>query len=1072
MENFNSVPTVNYRGNYPGQQNYSGVVFDEEYDSSDSEISFSTPDSVVLTRGKIQGVTKTVNEKDREKAKRYYIQSTLEVNIDNQHIVENIDIYREKIFPFQLTPNISLVGLEQQSYKGTKIFEIWKRLSNSEPSIIGIVRGKGTVYTIPETVDLILYICFSFGFIITVMLFDSSGNVKHTIYNMLSNQIFDFQSSLASDCLGLPDKNGVTGYSSLYSKRFKDYITAANKNYFDSIKNDVIFPCGKGTINDVATLADYLRWLALILFPSFVNFRGSINSPLTSQVRILTQFNNGTESELTLDKNGAKLIGNKMYIYPYDTETALHFFDEVIEMNYFNKSEVATVSTSFFAYNPFIGIKTSVKIDIESSFITGYYNSNLEVKSVLLKTNSYSYIFLFLALASGFMGLLRLFTHKDVIKSPLKTIKSSINRVFALLSSILLIIAVVTYLTIFIPINWFWSTDTSLEYSKLSVINDTSKLDSNFSEQNIHFQYLVLCNFIFRISGSTSLIFTLWEFFWFLSVKISRKHATSITVVVKKVTFPILSVAAMLIVFLVAYGLIGIILLGEFTSMYSSLSSTIFYMLLVITGRSEEIWYILPESELNTGIFFVPLVCLFGIIFPSYIYAFFCHVYNSTIDTVEWCWENCSRDDKIKFTSSPWYIEENLLYERESKESGQVNTEINGANNVGKDYGENNLIKEGNDQMNDLLFVRDRYSEFMTQSTFFERLYEKIFSRNKLSVKQKKEIEINKFDSYEQTRRIARSNLKNNQSIKSFDKLSANDSGIRCNTNNLSAGGRPCDTLVTRSIHEYYQSIFNSGKTIFSNPGTISTPIKSMATTSQQLMYRMVGTMENSVDMTQSLISKSRDSEYSDSIGLNDQNGLPLLVGNVMASSPCPNMENLLTFTEKVNRIGESVWFGILLAFIFILIIVSNILEYRGKMISGQINSISWNQFHTDININIMKPIYSTGEVDSFNISSPTKFISIPVKLNFDNSETPNEIAYWISMSTSKLIFNSTPEFQYKIIFPEIKAGTKEPNIIFNQNILSGDQTNIGISLRAVSVSNNRSAEQFENSQLHIQTKM
>ncbi|KAH8582140.1 membrane with 12+xtransmembrane domain [Cryptosporidium sp. chipmunk genotype I] len=1069
MENFNSIPAVNYRGNYPGQS-FRETNFDEEYDSSESEFSFPVTGSTNSANIKTPGKNKTFNGREKEKAKRYYIQSTLEVNIDNQYPVDNIEMYRQKIFPFQLSPNISLIAPEEKNGNKSRIYKIWKALSNSEPSIIGIVRGKGFVYTLPETIDLLLYIVFSFLFMMAILFFNSSGNVKHSIHNMLSHQTFNFQSSLASECLGMPDENGVSSYDQIYSKKFMQYITTPDKDiFFNSLNNNVVFPCGRGTIKDVATIADYLRWIAIVLFPSFINIRGTMNSALTSQIKISTQFNNGTESELEYVHDKGVLKGNNMYIYPYDTESALEFLDYIVELNYFNRSEVSSINTRFFAYNPFVGIKTSVLISLEDSKITGYYNSNLDVKSLLIHTNSYSYLFMVLGMISGFFGFFRFFTHKDVILSPIMTIKSSMNRMFALLSSILVITSVVTYMCIFIPINWLWTEDSSLQYSNMLSLHD-DQLDENFTEQSTHFEYLATCDTIFRISGSTSLIFALWEFFWFLSVKISRKHATSITVVVKKVTFPILFGAMMIVFFFSSYGLVGLILLGEYTSMYSTVKSILFHMLLLIAGKADEIWILVNETGIYTGIFFVPIICIFGIILPSYVYALFCHIYNSTIDTVEWCWDNCSREIETKIQSSPWYIEESSIYEKNTQENGLSSQKINELKMINSNESQEvNINRYRSSQMNDLLFVRDRYSNFMAQSTTFEKLFDIFFSRKKyLTFKQKKELEMSKFDSYEQTRKIA--SLHGN-SVNNLDKSSSSSANnneanerssiIKQQSQSEVLQGSEYYTLVTKSIHEYYWSIFNSGKTIFSNPGTVSNYGNNISSTSQQLMYRMVGTMESSVDMTQFLISKNRDSDYSDSIGLNDQNGLPLLVGNVMAASPCPNMENLLTFTEKINRIGESIWFGVLLFFILIALIVSSIFEFRKQIYGDLINTVSWNQFYTDININMMKPIYAKVELDSIELGTPTKFIQSPVTLNLLTSETPNEIAYWISMASSRLIFNSSSEYQYKVLFPNIKNDITEPKILFNQNLLYGEQGQAGITLRAITVTEDRSVDQY-----------
>ncbi|OII74449.1 uncharacterized protein cubi_00002 [Cryptosporidium ubiquitum] len=1068
MENFNSIPVVNYRGNYPGQQSFTKTNFDE-YDSSDSESLFSTIGPTNSVNVKTSAKNKTYNERDREKAKRYYIQSTLEVNIDNQYPVDNIEIYRQKIFPFQLSPNISLVSPEEKKSKGSRISKVWQALSNSEPSIIGIVRGKGYVYTLPESIDLLLFITFSLLFMMSILFFNSSGNVKHSIYNMLSHQTFSFQSSLESECLGLPDKNGLSSYYQVYSKNFTQYIMVPNKDiFFSSLNENVVFPCGRGTIKDVATIADYLRWIALVLFPSLIDFKGTMNSALTSIVKITTQFNNGTESELEYVHNKGVLKGNNMYIYPYDTESALEFLDNIVEMNYFNQSEVSSINTRFFVYNPFIGIKTSVIISLGNSYITGYYDSNLDVRSLLIKTNSYSYIFMALALISGFFGFFRLFTHKDVILSPLMTMKSSMNRMFALLSSLLIITSVITYMCIFIPINWLWTEDISLKYSKISSIHDDG-LDSNFMQQSTHFEYLAACDILFRTSASTSLIFSLWEFFWFLSIKISRKHATSITVVVKKVTFPIIIGAMLFLFFIYSYALVGLILLGEYTSVYSTVSSTLFHMLLLIIGKTDEIWMLLNETKIFAGFFFIPIICIFGFILPSYIYALFCHIYNSTIDTVEWCWDNCTKDLKINIQSSPWYIEENSIYEGDSQENHDLSRIKADDLKNGNDSQEVNIISYGNNQINDLFFVRDRYSNFMAQSTVFERLYEIFFSRKKyLTFKQKKEIEMSKFDSYEQTRKISSLNTVGANNLDKSLSNSVNNNGantrnelIKHQSQSEILNGNEYGTLVTRSIHEYYWSIFNYGKAIFSNPGTISNYENNISSTSQQLMYRMVGTMEASVDMTQFLISKSRDSDYSNSIGLNDQNGLPLLVGNVMADSPCPNMENLLTFTEKVNKIGESIWFGVLLIFILIIIIILSIFEFRKGILGDEINSVSWNQFQTDVNINMMKPVFATGEFDFIRSKTPTKFILNPVRLNLSTSVTPNEISYWISMSSLRVIFNSTSEYQYKVIFPNLKSGIPDPKIIFDQNLLYNGGAQIGVVLRVVTITENRTADRY-----------
>lgn len=1069
MENFNSIPAVNYRGNYPGEQRFGTTNFDE-YDSSESETSFSIIGTTNSATIKTSGKKKTINERDREKAKRYFIQSTLEVNIDNQYPVDNIEIYRQKIFPFKLSPNISFSGQEEKKCKRSRISKIWNNLSNSEPSIVGIIRGKGFAYTLPETIDLLLYIIFCFGFIIAILFFNPSGNIRHSIYDMLSRQTFSFQSSLESECLGLPDKNGVSSYDQIYSKHFKQYVTVPNKNtFFDSLDENVVFPCGRGTIKDVATIADYLRWIALVLFPSLINFKGTMNSALTSHIKISTQFNNGTESELEYVHNKGILKGNNIYIYPYDTESALELLDYIVELNYFNKSEVSSINTRFFTYNPFVGIKTSVTITLGYSRITGYYDSNLDVRSLLIKTNSYSYISIVLAIIAGFFGFFRFFTHKDAILSPLMTLKSSINRIFALLSSILIIISVIAYICIFIPINWLWTEDVSLKYSKLLSLYD-SGLDLNFAKQSDHFEYIATCGILFRTSGSTSLIFALWEFFWFLSIKISRKHATSITVFVKKVTFPILIGGALILLFICSYALTGLILLGEYTSMYSTANSTLFHMLLLIIGKTDEIWILLNESEIYTGIFFIPIICIFGIILPSYIYALFCHVYNSTIDTVEWCWDNCTKKHEVNIQYSPWYIEENSIYPRDSqKEHGLSSTKVNDLKSGNSSESQEvNIIRYGNDQINDLFFVRDRYSNFMAQSTTFEKLYEIFFSKKKfLTFKQKKEIEMNKFDLYEQTRKIESLNTENDRRLnKSSSRSTNNVKNGKSDIINLQSQseilhGNEHDTLVTRSIHEYYWSIFNSGKAIFSNPGTVSNYENNISSTSQQLMYRMVGTMESSVDMTQFLISKNRNSDYSNSIGLNDQNGLPLLVGNVMADSPCPKMENLLTFTEKVNRIGESVWFGVLLIFILIILVISSIFEFRKGIYNDETNSTSWNLFQSDININMMKPIIATGELDADKSVTPTKFILTPVTLNLLSSETPNEISYWISMASSRLIFNSSSEYQYKVLFPKLKTGTSDPRIIFNQNLLYYGQEKIGVTLKAVTLTENKTVGQY-----------
>lgn len=1067
MNSFHSIPTINYRGNYPGKQSYGETHFDEEYDSSDSEASFYVTKSDHIDNTKTSVKNKTYSERDKEKAKRYYIQSTLEVNIDNQYPVDNIEIYREKIFPFQLTPNISLVSPEESNDKRSRISKLWKALSNSEPSIIGILRGKGFVYTLPETIDLLLYILFCFGFVMGVLFFNSSGNVKHTIYNMLSYQTFSYQSSLGSECLGLPNKDGVSSYDLLYSKRFKQYISIPDKGiFFNTINDNVVFPCGRGTINDVSTIADYLRWITLVLLPSFINFKGTLNSALTTQVKISTKFNNGTVSEFEYYSDNGFLKGNEIYIYPYDTESALGFFDRIVEMGYFNKSEVASIKTHFFAYNPFVGVKTSVNVNLEGSIITGYYYSDLDVMSLLVKTNSYSYIFMVIALISGFFGFFRLFTHKDVILSPLMTMKSSINRMFALLSSILLITSVFTYMLMFVPIKWLWTEDVSLKYAELSSLRDDG-LDANFTQQSTHFEYLAICDTIFRITSSTSLIFTLWEFFWFLSVKISRKHATSITVVVKKVTFPVLFGIFMVFIFFSAYGLVGLILLGEYTSIYSSIKSIIFHMLLLVSGKTDQIWSLLDESRVYTGMFFVPIICIFGIILPSYIYALFCHIYNSTIDTVEWCWDNCSRDVETKVRFSPWYIDESSLYDRDSPEDRtSMRPSENGLKDINNSE-EINAIKQRNSQINDLFLVRDRYSNFMAQSTVFEKLYETLFSRKRhLTTKQRKEIELSKFDSCEQTRKMAslHSNLANNVDKSSSyinDSETRDENGAVRQTKSEITHGNEYDTLVTRSIHEYYWSIFNSGKRIFSNPGTFSNFTSNISSTSQQLMYRMVGAMESSVDMNQFTTSKNRDSDYSNSIGLNDQNGLPLLVGNVMASSPCPDMENLLTFTEKVNRMGESIWFGILLILMLAVLIASSTFEFRNGVYGENVNSLSWKQFYTDININMMKPISWTGGSQELSSENPTKFILNPVTLNLITSETPNEISYWISMASFRLIFDSSSEYQHRIVFPYIKDEIPQPRIILNQNLLYGEGDNIGVVLRAVTITENISAEKY-----------
>ncbi|KAJ1608762.1 putative membrane protein [Cryptosporidium canis] len=1004
MNNLNSIPSVNYRGNYPGQQSYVETHFDEEYDSSESEISFLATRLDSLDKAKTSTKTKTYNERNREKAKRYYIQSTLEVNIDHQYPVDNIEIYREKIFPFQLTPNISLVGPEESDFKRSRLSTIWKSLSNSEPSIIGIVRGKGFVYTIPETIDLLLYILVCFGFVVGVLFFNSSGNVKHVIHNMLSYQTFSYQSSLGSECLGLPDKNGTSSYDLLYSKHFKQYISTPDKGFFYStMNNNVVFPCGRGTISNVATIADYLRWIALVLFPSFVDFRGTLNSALTSQIRVTTQFNNGTESELEYVHEKGVLKGNNIYMYPYDVESMLDFLDIIVKMGYFNKTEVSGIDTRFFVYNPYVGVKTSVTVSLQSSLITGYYNSDLDVRSLLVKTNSYSFVFMAIALLSGFFGFFRLSTHKDAIKSPLITMKSSMNRMFALLSSILLIISVVGYMLMFVPTKWLWMDDVSLKYADLLQLHQDG-LDANFLEQSNHFEYLAVCDTLFRIAGSASLIFTLWEFFWFISVKISRK--------------------------------------------------------------ADEIWVLVNESKVHTGMFFIPVICIFGIILPSYVYALFCHIYNSTIDTVEWCWDNCTRDMETKINSSPWYIEESSLYDRDSRDTRSLGPGEGSLKNKGNS---DEIGISNNAQASDLLFVRNRYSDFMAQSTAFERFYDILFSKKKyLTTKQKKEIEMSKFDSYEQTRKIAELQSKNTNRLgKTIGQVNSNNFNdgreiIRQGTNEYLQGNE-YGTLVTRSINEYYWSIFNSGKNIFSNPGTISNFGNNISSTSQQLMYRMVGAMEASVETNQFISPMGRESDYSSSIGLNDQNGLPLLVGNVMAASPCPNMESLLTFTEKVNRVGESVWFGILLILILVALIASSALEFRGGVYGNQINSVSWNQFYTDVNINMMKPIGTSNKSETLDSDNPTNFILNSVKLNLLASETPNEISYWISMASLRLLFNTSSEFQYKTLFPKIKDAISPPNIMFNQNLLYSIDANVGVLLRAVSITESISAEHYIN---------
>ncbi|KAK6590825.1 hypothetical protein RS030_121985 [Cryptosporidium xiaoi] len=1038
----NQFPTVDFRGNYPGELSRQCVKFDEENESysNNKEVKFSILDSTYTVNLPTSSNQERIKQK---KAKRYYIQSTLEVNIDNQHPLSNIEAYREKIFPFVLTPNITIWSPKEEKTVKSRLTSIWKKLSNSEPSIYGILKEGGTAYSIPETIDLLLFISVCFFFIIFVTVYDASGDVRNAIYDNLSKQKFDLQPNLSSGCIGFVGENGVSSFENLYSTLFSDYITNSKKNLSDSIKESDIFPCGRGTVSDVVTKADYVRWIALILFPAFVDFRSNLNSPLITPVVMQLSFLDDEIPDISITETRAVLNKNTIYLYPYDTESIYKFFDKIIiNENYFGNDKITGINTSFFTYNPFLGIESRVNFILEATSITGFFSSNLSINSLLVKTNKYSYIYFVLAFFVMFVSLVRIITHKDVLISPMKTIKSSLNRMFAVLGSLLFLVSSIAYISYFIPINWIWFQDSYLDSSKVENLN-VSKLDTLFSEMNSHFAYLYTCVSLYRVTGCCSTIIMLWELFWFISIKFSRKHATSITVIVKKLVLPTLLGAAIGILLSICYGYVGLIILGHYSSIFSTFSSIMLHMLLIITGNCGFVWELLYRSNTYTGLFIIPLFIFFGIVFPSYIYALLCHLYNSTVDTVEWCWDNCSRNYSSKVLISPWYINYGEISKKNNQSFENENLEVN-------------AIEKSNSEINELLTIRNRYSEFMAQSTTFERIYDMLFSKKRFFTKeQRKEIELSKYDAFEQVRKV-KSEMDEQKNDKIQTKVSLNSSSgpLSLNSNNSQHSYK---NLITKSIHEYYSSIFNFGKTAFSLPGTVSFSRGNAISTSQELMYRMVGTMESSVDITQSIHFKNKDDNNSNSIGLNDQNGLPLQVNNVMAKSSCPKMENLLTFTEKINSIGESIWFGVIIFIFLILLIISTILEYRMHLIGAHLNSISWNEFFNVINANVQKPIISSTESKYYDTVTLSKHITNSDSLSIYSSETPSKISLWISLAISKILYNYTSEIQTNTLFPNIDTNSEKPVIIFNQNLLLNLDKDPGVLFRAVVTSEERS---------------
>ncbi|OII77232.1 hypothetical protein cand_019420 [Cryptosporidium andersoni] len=1092
---------IDYRGNYPGLYKKSNIIYDYELLTSKKEIS-----KPLYTEKKSERrYTRTFSaDSGRKKKIRSSFHSNFNGNIENQYELNNIEIYREKIFPFGILPNISYNNSDKNlANNKNKLKNIWNSLSNSESSSLDLIKGNNNIFAWPKVIELLIFTLLYFSLLIPIVYYDFSVDTKKLILNNLKNPTIAMQPNIYSSCI--TDMNGTSlknGFINLYSTDLVDNIVIANSSiqYSNTTLNNFVSYCGWGSFYNIKTLADYIRWIAFILFPLISDFEQNFYNLLITPIRIyqdnLEGKNNKLIDSIESNSNNFAIKNGTIYIYPYDIPNALATLDYLLSKQYFN-SDIKRITVDFITYNPFDGIKVIVNASLFQSVISGYYRPELIINATFSGTNSYSYIFLGISVIAMLVSIFRLISHKEALLYPKRTLKSSISISIGFIASLFLLFSTISFICWFVPTAWFWKNDITLKYISINALKNIDELESFFTKILNHTIYQDTCNYIFRYTGSVGIIFILFELFWLFVIKFSRKQAISLSVTIKKLTIPILFLLFVGSLFFCFYAVIGFFLFGNVIEEFSQYKSSILFILMVFVGDCSSLWNIVITSPIYAAIFIIPLLSIFGIIFPSFITAIFCYIYNSTIDTIDWYWENCTTSKKLFFFKSPWYIDpeeySDKLINFESNKWYNNKKTINDLNKI-KSHKYNTSNNEINyqdkriSQISDLTMLRSRYASFMIQPTTFEKLWDKITSKNLfMTTKNLQEMQLQKFDTIEASRNLNKAIYKQKssvilQEIEQYDGLKNNTNtplrySLKSELNN-DPEEPLAKSLETKAVYEYYNMVLKQGRAIFSLPGTLPDEFGNSKeiSTSQQLMYRMIEYMENSIYKKYLLsvpFSSNLDTSYPkiNSGVLRNDEELPFLINNVMAGETNPNIEDILTFTEKIHYIPESIWFSILIFIIFISVIAATILGTKVGLLSSSVNMIAWDEFFLDINTNIFKPIQTNLQSYNYKLGIPKGvYLRQPTSLDFITSNAPHELTFWSTEIITNLLYNTTQPGQVNNIFPN-RSNNSDPVIINNFNLLlnSNDNNNtLGIEIRAVPIkdSKNISTIKFNNSSL------
>ncbi|KAL7065735.1 hypothetical protein ACR3K2_38190 [Cryptosporidium serpentis] len=1073
---------IDYRGNYPGLYKKSNVIYDDEALISKKEISKPLYTEKKSERKYLR--TSTISE--RKKKIRSGFHSNFNGNIENQYELNNIEIYKEKIFPFDILPNISYNDNNSDNNltnNKNKLKNIWNSLLNNESCSLELIKRNNNIFGWPKVIELLIFALLCFSLLIPIVYYDFSVDTKKLILNNLKDPTFAMQPNIYSSCITSMNKTSLkNGFVNLYSTKLVDNIVITNSSiqYSNTTFNNLILPCGWGSFYHIKTLADYIRWMAFILFPLILDFEQNFYNPLITPIRIYQDNLNMNKLIRFIESNSNNFVikNSTVYIYPYDIPNALAALDYLLSKEYFN-SDIESITMDFITYNPFDGIKVIINASLFRSVISGYYKPELIIKSTFCGINSYSYIFLGISIITMLVSIFRLISHKEALLYPRKTLKSSINTSIGFIASLFLLFSTISFICWFIPTAWFWKNDITLKYVSINALKNINELESFFTKILNHTIYQDICNNIFRCTGSIGIIFILLELFWLFVVKFSRKQAISLSVTVKKLIIPILFLLFVGSIFFCFYAVIGFFLFGNIIEEFSQYKSSILFILMIFVGDCSSLWNIVITSPIYAAIFIIPLLSIFGIIFPSFITAIFCYIYNSTIDTIDWYWENCTTSKKLFFFKSPWYINpeeySNKLINSESNKWYNNKKTIDDSNKI-KSHKSNISNNEINyqdkriSQISDLTMLRSRYASFMIQPTIFEKLWDKITSKNLfMTTKNLQEMELQKFDTIEASRNLNKMMSKQRssailQEIEQYDGLKNNtDTSLKYSLKNESNNDPEeplAKSLETKAVYEYYNMFLKQGRAIFSLPGTLPNGFgdSKKISTSQQLMYRMVEYMENSIykkylsSIPFSSNLATSDPEINSNILKNDKE-LPFLINNIMAGETNPNIENILTFSEKIHYIPESIWFSIFIFIIFISIIAGTILETKISFLSSSVNMIAWDEFFLNINTNIFKPIQTNLQIYNYKLGVPKGvYLKQPVSLDFITSNTPYELAFWSAKILTTLLYNTTQPDQINNIFPD-RSDNSTPILINNFNLLLNNNNNIsGIEIRAIPI--------------------